>query len=266
MLDEEADRSGDGPPRMDYFFESSGLRLSSHLAEPPMTGPSPALVMCHGFPVRGRESPASGKSFPELADRIATELGWLVLTMNFRGCGGAEGDFSMGGWLDDISAAVRHVRQLGASGVWLAGFGSGGALCICEGARDREIKGVAAMGAPADFEDWSRNPRRLLLHARQVGVVKDPDFPPSFDRWAADLRRISSRQAVPRLAPRPLLLIHGDSDDLVPSLDARLLGDAHGSAELRIVAGAGHELRHDPRAVATFLGWLARQSDAQLTA
>ena len=26
-----------------------------------------------------------------------------------------------------------------------------------------------------------------------------------------------------------------------------------------LINGAGHELRHDPRAIAVFLGWLARQ-------
>jgi putative redox protein len=45
----------------------------------------------------------------------------------------------------------------------------------------------------------------------------------------------------------------------VPSLDARALADCHGSAELRIIQGAGHRLRHDPRAVAVLLGWLERQ-------
>jgi len=32
-----------------------------------------------------------------------------------------------------------------------------------------------------------------------------------------------------------------------------------GAADLRIVDGGGHQLRHDPRAVATLLGWLDRQ-------
>ncbi len=81
--------NGDSPtaaPVMDYTFESGGLSLSGHLAEPPGDGPdAPGLVLCHGFPTRGRESPQSGKSFPELAERIAAELGWVVLTMNFRG-------------------------------------------------------------------------------------------------------------------------------------------------------------------------------------
>ena len=250
---------------MDDFFESSGLRLSCHVSEPPTVGAaSPAVVLCHGFPVRGRESPASGRSFPELADRIANEMGWLAMAMNFRGCGRSEGNFSLGGWLDDIGAAAEHVAGLGASDVWLAGFGTGGALCICEGARNSMITGVAAMSAPADFTDWARDPRRLLLHARQVGVVKDAAFPPSLDKWAQELKDISSIHAAQQLAPRPLLLIHGDGDDLTPSLDSRVLADAHGSAELRIIGGAGHELRHDPRAVAVLLGWLSRLQNAKL--
>jgi putative redox protein len=41
--------------------------------------------------------------------------------------------------------------------------------------------------------------------------------------------------------------------------DARVLADAHGSADLRIIDGASHQLRHDPRSVAILLGWLDRQ-------
>jgi len=247
-------------PVMDYTFRSGRLRLAGHLAEP-NEGPhgAPGLVLCHGFPTRGRESPQSGQSFPELADRIAVELGWVVLTMNFRGCGNAEGDFSLQGWLDDVHAGVAHLRTLGVSGVWIAGFGSGGSLAVCEGARNPNVRGVAALAAPADFDDWARNPRRLLLHARQVQVIKDADFPPSFDQWAAEIKRVRPAEAAAQLAPRPLLVVHGDSDDLTPQADGRILAAAHGSAEFRLINGAGHELRHDPRAVAVFLGWLSRQ-------
>ena len=38
-----------------------------------------------------------------------------------------------------------------------------------------------------------------------------------------------------------------------------LLDAADGAAELRILPGAGHRLRHDPRAIAVLLGWLDRQ-------
>ncbi len=261
---------GRGPsdaPVMDYVFRSGALQLSGHLAEPPVsTHEAPGLVLCHGFPTRGRESPQSGKSFPELADRIAAELGWVVLTMNFRGCGTADGDFSLNGWLDDLHAAVEHVTALGVTGVWLCGTGTGGSLAICEGARNRDVRGVAALAPPADFDDWARHPRRLLLHARQVGVIKDVDFPPAFDKWAAQLREVRPLVAAPNLAPRPLLLIHGDSDDLTPLEDGRAIAAAHARAEMRVINGAGHELRHDPRAVAVLLGWLARQQISDVVA
>lgn len=245
---------------MDYTFESGTLRLSGHLAEPSEPVPEVhGLVVCHGFPTRGRESPQSGKSFPELAERIATELGWVVLTMNFRGCGRAEGQFSLTGWLDDVHAAVEHVESLGVDGTWLAGFGTGGSLALCEAARNPSVCGVAALAAPGDFDDWARHPRRLLLHARQVGVITDPDFPPALDKWAGELKAVRPIESARRLSDRPLLVVHGDSDDLTPLGDAQAIAAAHGDAELRVINGAGHELRHDPRAIAVLLGWLGRQ-------
>lgn len=248
---------------MDHTFVSHGLRLSAHLATPDASiANPPGLVLCHGFPVRGRESPASGKSFPELADRIATEMGWVALTLNFRGCGGSEGDFSMGGWRDDIGAAIDHLTEQGVSGVWLVGYGTGGALCLAEAERNPRVNGVASIAAPADFEDWAKHPRRLVQHARTVGVIKTPGFPTAFDAWAAEFKRFTAVDSAGKLAPRPLLVMHGEIDDLVPALDARAIADAHGSAELRIIGGGGHELRHDPRAVAILLGWLSRQYDA----
>ena len=65
----------------------------------------------------------------------------------------------------------------------------------------------------------------------------------------------------PALAGRPLLVVHGTEDDEVPAAAARALADAatEGPVELRIVPGAGHWLRADPRVVATLVGWLERQ-------
>ena len=57
-----------------------------------------------------------------------------------------------------------------------------------------------------------------------------------------------------------MLIVHGTEDKGVPVSDARLLAEAGGpSAELRLVAGAGHRLRADPRAIALLVGWLERQ-------
>jgi len=245
-----------------YRFPSNGLELAGYLAMPHSRhGGLPAVVLCHSFRAGpGGGAPAVAFTHPELADRIANELGWVALSFTCRGAGESEGQFSLGGWLADILAAIDHVAGLdGVNGVWAAGFGTGGALCLCAGARDERVRGVAVLGGPADFDDWGGQPRRLLEHARDVGLVTDPRFPPSFDAWVQDLRAIRPLQCVAEYASRPLLVVHGTDDDLVPDFDARVIADAHGSAEMRIIAGASHQLRDDPRAVAVLLGWLDRQ-------
>jgi putative redox protein len=90
-------------------------------------------------------------------------------------------------------------------------------------------------------------------------MVPDPGFPPDLDAWSRPLRELRAVAHAPQLVPRPLLVAHGSDDDLVPAFDARVIADAHGAAELRIINGAGHRLRQDPRAVAILLGWLDRQ-------
>lgn len=248
---------------MDHRFGSGGNLLAAHLARPPARADvtqTPAVVLAHGYPSDVHAAAQAAAALPELADRIAAEMGWVALAVAFRGCSGSEGSFSLAGWLEDLHAAVAHLRGTErVTGVWLAGFGTGGALSICAAAENEHVEGVAALGAPADFDDWASHPRRLLEHAREVGMVEDPLFPPSFEAWSRELRDIRAVAAAPKLAPRPLLVVHGSDDDLVPAFDARVLVDAHGSGELRILAGAGHRLRHDPRAVAVLLGWLDRQ-------
>jgi uncharacterized protein len=248
---------------VDHRFPSDGNLLAAHLVRPPMRADVttvPAVVLAHGYPSDVNAASVASSALPELADRIAAEMGWIAMALAFRGCGASEGSFSLRGWLDDLLAAVSHLQaEEPVRGVWLAGFGTGGALAICAAAARPEVRGVAALGAPADFDDWATHPRRLLEHSREVGMIKEATFPANIDAWARELRELRAVADAPKLPPRPLLVVHGSDDDLVPVFDARVLVDAHGEAELRIVTGAGHRLRHDPRAVAVLLGWLDRQ-------
>jgi uncharacterized protein len=243
-------------------FTSGGLSLACHLAYPAgRPGPGlPGLILCHGFPLGPLDARQSGGTFPELMDRIANELGWVAMTFTFRGCGQSAGDFSLQGWIDDLRASIGFLEQESApDGIWLVGTNTGGSLAVCVGAEDARVRGVAMLGARADFDDWAAQPRRFLEHARELGAIRHPAFPASFEAWAREFRRFRPLDAARRLAPRPLLVIHGEDDPYVPVVDARLFAEYHGRAELRLLPGAGHRLRHDPRAVAVLLGWLDRQ-------
>ena len=139
------------------------------------------------------------------------------------------------------------------------GTNTGGSLATCVAADDPRVSGIALLSPRADFDDWAAQPRRFLEHAREIGAIRTPGFPTQFEEWARELRRFRPIQAARRVAPRPMLVMHGDDDESVPTADARQLAEAHGAAEFRVFDGAGHRLRHDPRAIAVLLGWLDRQ-------
>ena len=243
-------------------FTSEGLTLSGHLALPERhpAGGSPGFVLCHGFPTAAIGAAKAGLSFHTLADRIADQQGAAVLAMNYRGCGASEGHFSIAGWLRDVEAGIDALTALDeVSSISLIGFGTGGALAICAGAQRREVRSVAAFSPPADFADWSDDPEHLLGHSRAIGVISDDDFPRDFDAWASELAEVRAIESAAELAPRSLSIVHGADDDVVPVFDSRMVADAHGKADLRIIQGAGHLLRYDPRAIAVLLGWVDRQ-------
>ena len=138
-------------------------------------------MLCHGFPAGPGGSATSGQTYPEFAERLATDTGWTVLTFNFRGTGASEGDFSLSGWLTDLRAAIDFLLATDlVTGVWMAGTGTGGALAICAAAEDDRVRGVAALAPHADFRDWGSDPQGFLEHARRIGVVRHPTSRPTW--------------------------------------------------------------------------------------
>lgn len=245
---------------MNELFESDGLELACHLARPPGIARVPGLVLCHGFPREPGGAATAASTYPDLADRLAREVGWAVFTFNFRGSGTSEGDFSIRGWLEDIQAAVDYLEERSdVASVWLAGSSLGGALAICCAARDERVRGVATLAAPANLREWERSPTRLLEHAREIGLIRSRSFPPDDVAWGREFAEVDSVASAGKLGARPLLLVHGASDDVVPVADVYSIAKAVPDADLHVLVGAGHRLRHDPRTIAILIGWLARQ-------
>ncbi|MFC1977493.1 alpha/beta hydrolase family protein, partial [Chloroflexota bacterium] len=95
---------------------------------------------------------------------------------------------------------------------------------------------------------------------RSIGAIRDKDFPHSTEEWISGFRLVSPIKYVAGIAPRPLLLVHGNRDETVDVSDAYKLHTGAGEPkQLIIVDGAGHRLRQDDRVMPIVMDWLKSQ-------
>ena len=231
------------------------LKISTSSARP-VAGH--VLVLVHGLPrLTGMGRQAAGL-LPELAEHVANESGWMVATGTLSGVGGSTGTFSASQWRQDLGEILNRVSE-GERRISMAGFGFGGSLALAVAANDERVRGVATFAAPAHLKPWIGSPEEIHRAVQVAGVVGDEKDLLAPDELYKDLLNIDPMAAIAELPPPRLLIGHGTDDVEVPASDARdLVAAAEGRAELRLIQGAGHQLRADPRMVATLLGWLDR--------
>ncbi|MEE8472602.1 MAG: alpha/beta fold hydrolase [Dehalococcoidia bacterium] len=249
-----------------FTLEVDGIPLAAEFCKPHPTQEgqaAPGLVLCHGIPA-GPPDPAN-RGYALLAERFC-DAGFATLIFNFRGAGLSGGDFDILGWTRDLAGVLDYLfdrPEVDRSRFLLMGSSAGAAVSVYAAARDRRVTGLACFACPAEFS-LVGNPadaRRMLDHSREVGSFRSPGFPPSVEDWVAGFGEVSPLRWVDRIAPRPLLLVHGDEDDVVNVSQARALHEKAGEPkELVILPGAGHRLRQEPRAVDVAFGWLKGQA------
>ncbi len=227
------------PPKGSFeqvaFPSADGLRLSGWLL--PAADARDALILCHGFKTGRRE-------MLPLAMALR-ERGHQVLLFDFRGHGKSEGRWSACGGLEsrDLEGAVRFMKgRFGMEGlpIGVIGFSMGGAVAIMAAGRLPEIEAVVADSAFATLDEALKTGFCTFCHLPREPFSR---FALWFGERLVGVRAEEVRplDAVPDLSPRPLLIVHGTQDRIVPLSEAYLLYEAAGNPkELWVVARAGH--------------------------
>jgi pimeloyl-ACP methyl ester carboxylesterase len=178
-----------------------------------------------------------------VAQQLAAYAG--VLAFDFRGHGGSTGLSTVGDReVLDLEAAVAAARGRGYRRVVTLGFSMGGSVAVRHAALHGGVDAVVAVSAPARWYYRGTRPMRRvhwvierrtgravarrLLGTRVAGTRWDP-VPES------------PTEVAPRIAPTPLLVVHGDHDPYLPVEHAEALHAAAGEPrELWLVPGYGH--------------------------
>ncbi len=221
------------------------------------------VCICHGIPSGKPADPDDG-GYPLLAERICHE-GFAVFIFNFRGTGDSGGNFDILGWTRDLGVVIDYLCSLpevDESRLTLLGFSGGAAVSIYVAAQDGRVSGVAACACPAEFIFLNEvdEKRSAVGHYRNIGAIRDAGFPQSDEDWFGGFSVIRPIEYVAGIAPRPLLLVHGNEDETVDVSHACRLCDRAGEPkQMVIVDGAGHRLRQNDEAMAAVIEWLKSQ-------
>jgi pimeloyl-ACP methyl ester carboxylesterase len=246
-----------GPFRL--LHGQAGDLWSYATVTPPGAPVSGHVVLCHDLPRSAGSANDVAQTYPALADRLTRETGQRAVTGILRGAGASDGDFSAQGWLDDLHLLIDTEVPADARR-WLVGFGFGGVLALHLAVADERVAGVCCLGTPADLAALTRDPEQLVERCVRTGVIRTAGYPAEPDTWAGEISALHPKADAEQLKGRPLLVVHGADDPGISVEDARELSEAAtGPSDLRVVFGAGHWLRADPRVIAILVGWLERR-------
>lgn len=230
------------------FRAADGVELAGWWL-PCQSGPSDrTVVVCHGL--------GAGKSNQLILAAAFAAEGFNALIFDFRGHGASGGQLSSFGNAErrDVRAAVdwaRSNRPAESARLYGAGVSMGAAALLAAAADDERVEAVVA------FSSFDR------LDAL-AGDVARRTFSPPFDRYMAaavvplaslhagtDLASFAPAEAIGRLWPRPVLVVHGGRDEVIPFARGRALYRAAAFPRQKLwLPAAGHDSTiSDPGAV-----------------
>ena len=219
-----------------YFPSRDGLRLHG-LYLSGQAG-SPVLLLCHGYYRSLSETFTLGCEL--------NRVGYHVLLFDFRGCGLSEGRFTTLGYREtaDVLGAADYVRErLGQRPLGVLGLSMGAVAALRAAADCPAITAVVADSAYADLKDTVRHKTKDVLRLPFLVGLGWASI--RIGEWLSggNLAAVRAVDDAGRLAPRPLLLIHGERDDYLPPDNAqRLFQAAEEPKELWLAPGSGHAM------------------------
>lgn len=205
-------------------LKSSGQNLDAIFHSPAIPN-SPAVVICHG---RGSNKDKPG--WLEVARKFCKE-GYSVLRFDFRGHGKSEGSYDKltdDMLIEDVASAIDFLFKqdsINNSKIGIIGSSLGGRIAILTAASDKRIKCLATWAAP--YQSRKLNTYSALDSISKVNI--------------------------------PVLLIHGDEDDVVDVSQAKKLFEmANDPKELKIIHGANHFLKGTLEVINLTLDWFSK--------
>ncbi len=234
-----------------------GLELAGLLYSGKTSGP--VVVFCHGF-TGSKEG--KGKAL-EMAEELGRH-GWSSVLFDFSGNGESQGDFidlTLSGQISDLLSVTDLCTGAGFGPIVTLGRSFGGSTAICHAAKDDRIAGVCTWAAPASLEDLfmsftdgdlPEEEESAITLAGEAGLIY---LRKSF---FTDIRKYDVCGLAGAISPRPLLVMQGLKDDMVPKEEAEKIYNCAGNPKhINWIEEGDHQFtRHYREAWDVVIKWL----------
>jgi len=220
-----------------------------------------AVILLHGYG-------ANKASILEIAEFLWRRAGFSLLIPDMRASGESGGEFITAGYYErgDIQQAVRYLRSRGdvnPEKIGVMGVSMGASIAVLAAAREDGIKAVVADSPFRSVSD-------LLYHSFEsiFGLPRFPFEPIAVamveSQVGLPINAAAAIEEITKISPRPLFLIHGAADPLIPPEESLELFAAAGTPkEMWIVEAAGHadafhvnRMGYEDRVTAFFVRYL----------
>ncbi len=205
--------------------------------------------------------------------RLAEDLaaaGFIALRFDFSGNGQSEGDFSQSNYskqIAEMQTAAGLVAESGADWIAMAGHSLGGLISFLSASQSDIPRAVCVIGSRLSSmratHFLSSAQKEILEKSGEVSFTSRGRFLTITEEFFAD----ASGFDLPGMLSsfdRPLLMIHGDQDEIIPVAEAHRAHDASGGrARLEIISGADHMFgneQHRSEASRLATTWFEEQS------
>ncbi len=172
------------------------------------------------------------------------DAGFNVFTYDLRGCGRSTGAVTFGAReQDDLRSVIDYLTgrpDVDAGRIGALGFSMGASTTIMAAARDPRIRAVVDDSGWSDVYHWLKpSLRAVFIHPSDRFSALSLKFAEL--RADISLDGLKPKEDIARIAPRPLLIIHGTADESVPPGDSEQnFASAREPKELWMIEGAAH--------------------------
>jgi pimeloyl-ACP methyl ester carboxylesterase len=232
---------------------SDGVRLAARHWDPGLR--DVGCVVAHGFTGSSR-----ARDVTAISSALAAE-GFGVLAPDLRGHGRSGGRSTVGAEeIHDVAAAVAWLRERGYLRVAVLGWSMGGSAVLRYAGLGGDADAVVSVSSPGRWYERGTRPMRIvhwLCETRTGHLVLRLTRRVRMAGGSWDPIPEAPYEVAGLIAPRPLLIVHGDADHYFPMPHVDLLRAAAPGATVWIEAGMGHaESATSPELVARIAGWL----------